>query len=632
MIRHFLIASTAFSALMVSMPAMAQEADTAESGIKDIVVTAQRRNESVQDVPIAISAFSSEQLEAQGVTSALGLGQYVPNLFAFNNTGLGSANGYYLRGLGNTESIATFDPPVGTYVDDIYLSRQNANNLNFFDVQRIEVLRGPQGTLFGRNTTGGAINVIMRNPGKDFGGYAELGYGRFNKKLVRASIDAPLSDTFAVKVSGFWQKDKGYVKNVTTGDRLNDDDGWGIRLGVKGELGEGVTWRGSYAHVVSNGENVLNFECNPAVATDCKGRFVTTGFPEGRRLATSAFAPLVLRGRKANFGQGNYTQNNIVMSNIELDHSDALKLNIITGFVNLRQQFALDFFDGRGGPSIATPNPPVRAFPRGGFTILNDGKHDQITQEVKASGTVGMIDYVTGVYFIREENMTDFADTFSIFTGSPGGLPLLLADRTLKNKTTAWAGYLQADFNISEQLKLTAGIRYTDETKHFIISDNRPDCNAGISTLPATCIDNLNMVVLPPVVATRASIPTDQTAKLWTPRFALNYKPNDDFLLFLSATRGFKSGGWNARGTAASELLPFGPEKVWSYEAGIRSDLFDRRVRANLTVYYQTTSDLQTPSAFVRANGTLAFITRNFAGRQFQPVPQRGLSGRQVQD
>src|SRR6185369_9043226 len=195
-----------------------------DNQVEQIIVTAQRRRERAQDVPIAISVFSGEQLQARGVTNALQLGQYVPNLVAQNNTGIGSANAYFLRGLGSTETIATFDPPVGTYVDDIYLSRQNANNLALFDVARVEVLRGPQGTLFGRNTTGGAINVIMRDPGKDFGGYAELGFGKYGKKLARASVDIPFSSQFAVKLTGYWQDDKGYVKNITTGQRLNDDD------------------------------------------------------------------------------------------------------------------------------------------------------------------------------------------------------------------------------------------------------------------------------------------------------------------------------------------------------------------------------------------------------------------------
>lgn len=610
MIRHFLLASSALASALSSQPAIAQSsADEEQSGIADIVVTAQRRSESVQDVPIAISAFSADQLAEQGVTNTLQLSQYVPNLFAMNNTGLGSANGYYLRGLGNTESIATFDPAVGTYVDDIYLSRQNANNLSFFDVERVEVLRGPQGTLFGRNTTGGAISVIMRDPGNEISGYGEVGYGRYDRRLVRASIDLPIADSFLVKLSGFLQNDDGYVRNISREQDINDDDGGGFRVGFKVGDGGKLTWRGSAAYIVSNAENILNFECNPANPTDCNGRFATTGLAVTRTITPSPYAPLVVTGRKANFGQGNRTETTIATSNLGIELGDNASLNFITGAVNLKQKFAIDFFDGRGGPSIATPLPPTRGYLRGGFVILNDGTHDQFTQEVKLAGSLGdgAIEYVGGIFYINERNTTDFADVFSLSSAAA----LLLADRTLKNKTEAWAGYLQLDYNISEQIKLTAGIRYTDEEKTFNIADNRASCNDG--TIEATCLNNVNLVINPPIVPTAVRIPEKQRSKIWTPRFAINYKPNEDILLFASATRGFKSGGWNARGTATNELLPFGPEKVWSYEAGIKSDLFDRRVRANLTLFYQDTKDLQTPSAFIRANGSLAFITRNFA-------------------
>ena len=593
-------------AAMLATPVHAQDSDQAETaqegGLNVIVVTAQRREESVQDIPIAISAFSAEELETRGISNALEVTQFVPNLVGLNNTGLGTANSYYLRGVGNTESIATFDPPIGTYVDDIYMSRQNANNISFFDVERLEVLRGPQGTLFGRNTTGGAVNVILREPGDKLAGYAELGYGSYERIVGRASVDIPLADSFAIKVSGYFQNDDGYTRNTTTGERVNQNDGWGVRLGLRGELSDSARWTGSYMRTSADSGNILNFDCDPANPTNCAGRFATTGLTRGGNFAG------LLTGPKNNFGLGNEVDMDFVSSNLELGAGD-FTVNLITGFVNLRQNFALDFADGRGLPSTSSPIPPVLGYTFGGFTIANQGEHTQFTQEIKFNGSLadGLVDLVGGVYYFYEDNTTDFGDIFTLpFAPPPRGFPFILADRTIKNTAEAWAGYLQADLNLTDQLKVTAGIRYTDEEKSFDIRDNRASCNDG--TIEATCISTVNLIA-----TNGRAIPTEQGTDLWTPRFAINYNVTDDILVFASATRGFKSGGWNARGTSATELLPFGPETAWSYEAGFKSEFLDRRVRLNVTAFHLDVSDLQTPSAFIRPNGSLAFITRNFA-------------------
>lgn len=603
---------------LVSMPALAQEEQDQEAaqsgGLNVIVVTAQRREESVQDIPIAISAFSAEELETRGVSNALEVTQFVPNLVGLNNTGLGTANSYFLRGVGNTESIATFDPPIGTYVDDIYMSRQNANNLSFFDIDRLEVLRGPQGTLFGRNTTGGAINVILKEPGDEFAGYVEAGYGSYERYMTRASVDIPLADSFAIKVSGYFQDDQGYAQNTTTGERINENDGWGVRLGVRGELSDNVRWTGSYMHTDASSGNTLNFACDPANPTNCSGRFVTTGLSKDGNFNG------ILTGPKSNFGLGNDVTMDFVSSNLEIGLGD-FTVNLITGFIDLSQNFGLDFADGRGLPSTSSPIPPVIGFTNGGFTIANQGEHDQFTQEIKINGSIadGLIDFVGGVYYFDENNRTDFGDIFSLaFPPLPAGFPLVLADREIRNETTAWAGYLQADVNVTDQLKVTAGIRYTDEEKTFAVRDNRPvvgtnalgqnTCFGPFQFGPSTCIDSANLVA-----NNGSTIPQTQNVKIWTPRFAINYSVTDDILVFASATRGFKSGGWNARGTSPSELLPFGPETAWSYEAGFKSEFLDRRVRLNVTAFQLDIGGLQTPSAFIRPNGSLAFITRNFA-------------------
>ena len=605
MSRRSLLATTSLAVIILSaQPAFAQEEDDGvapQGGLGEIVVTAQRREESVQDVPIAISAFDEQELTRRGVTNALEVAQYVPNLVALNNTGLGSANAYFLRGVGNTETIPTFDPPIGTYVDDIYLSRQNANNLSLFDVQRIEVLRGPQGTLFGRNTTGGAVSIFLKKPDfNQIGGYAELGYGSYDMKMGRASIDLPLADTFAVKVSGYWQDDDGYAFNSTTGERVNESDGWGVRLGLRGELADWARWNASYMKIHTEAANLLNFDCDPANPANCDGRFVTTGMTKNMNFGGR------ITGKKNNFGLGNDVDMDFVASNLEFDIG-AFTLNLITGYVYTTQDYALDFADGRGLPSIANPIPPVRGYTTGGFSIINEGEFDQFSQEIKFNGSLGPLDLVGGIFYFNENNFSDFADIFNLgLAPPPVGFPFVLADRTLRNSTDAIAGYIQGDFHVTDRITLTAGVRYTDETKEMSVSDNRAACNGGV--IGPTCIDNSRLIA-PNGVA----IPRSQNVKVWTPRFAVNFKPSDDLLLFASATRGFKSGGWNARGTAASELLPFNPEFAWSYEAGFKSELFDNRLRVNLTAYFLEISGLQTPAAFTRANGSVAFITRNFA-------------------
>ena len=591
--------ANAAQAQSTDQPAAESSADenAQTSGLYDIVVTAQRRQESVQDVPIAISAFDSVEMDRRGISNALDVAQYVPNFIGLNNTGLGSANAYYIRGIGNSESIATFDPPIGTYVDDIYISRQNANNLSLFDVQRVEVLRGPQGTLFGRNTTGGAVNLFMKEPGDEVAGYVEAGYGSYERYMARASIDIPLADTFAIKVSGYFQDDEGYAKNTTTGERTNEGDGWGVRLGFRGELSDTTRWTGSYMHINSKAMNVVNFSCDPADPTNCDGRFVMIGLTKNGNFGG------LLSGKKDNFGLDNDTNMDFVSSNLEFGSGEDISVNVITGYVYTTQDYAIDFADGRGLPSLGTPVPPVQGYALGGFTVANEGEFSQFTQEVKVNASLadGLIDLVGGVFYFEEDNYTDLGDLFTV-----PGATLVLGDRALRSSTEAYAGYLQGDLNITDQLTLTAGIRYTDETKNFSIRDNRASCNDG--SLEATCISNENLIA-----SNGTAIPRKMSTKLWTPRFAVNYQVDRDILLFASATRGFKSGGWNARGVTNQELLPFSPEKAWSYEAGIKSELFDNRLRVNLTAYYLDVADLQTPAGFVGNNGAVAFITRNFA-------------------
>jgi iron complex outermembrane receptor protein len=548
--------------------ALAQQAGA--SDVQVITVTSQRRVQELQKVPLPISALRAEELQARAITDTLKVATFVPNMFASNNTGLGTANVYYIRGLGNTESIATFDPPVGTYVDDIYISRQNANNFSFFDVERIEVLRGPQGTLFGRNTTGGAMRVILKRPSFTAGGFLGVGIGSYGEKTARGSYDLPFGETLASKLSFFVKQDDGYVDNVTTGEKVNDADAKGVRGALRLRLGANLSWDVALEGSEDNAAAVQN-------AIVDGNRVTRTGLKRNnsRGFLNAAGAPMLV-GEKQNYGLGNRVKSLALTSNVRWSLSDAMSLEFITGLRDMTQKFALDFLNGPG--------------PNGAFTIVNDGEHKQFSQEVKAVGEAGSLTWVAGAYFMKEDNRTDFADTFGT---------LLLADRVLDNTTTSAAVYAQADFKLGAALTATAGLRWTNEKKEVAIFDNR--------TTPALAarLDTANLVA--------AGVPIALSKNVATPRFALAYQADRDTMYFASATRGFKSGGWNARSTSTATFQPFEAETIWSYEAGWRATYLGNRVRFNGTVFKSTTTKLQTPSAFTAPSGAVSFITRNFA-------------------
>ena len=589
-----LIVMAGAACAQTASPAAAPQAgEEVGAPLGEIVVTAQRRSQNLQNVPIAISAFSAVDLKTKQIQSTNDIPRLVPNMVGATNVGIGSANSYFIRGLGNTESIATFDPAVGTYVDDVYISRQNANNFSFFDVDRIETLRGPQGTLFGRNTTGGAINVILKKPSDTLNGYVEGSYGRFRDWSGRASIDIPVSDKILTKISAFGNHSRGYVRNETTGEHNNGAKGYGVRAAVRLLPTDGVTWDVSADYIRDDQVNVP--------ATKRGGHLYSM---TGLNTDTAGLAGIVA-GKKANFHLQNVTKSTSLTSNLQFELGDA-NISLITGYRDLKQGYLSDIFDGK--------------YSTGGFGLSNAGRFKQFSQEVKANGKLldDTLEYVVGAYYIHENNRTDFADVFTIDAGT-FGIPLVLADRVLHNKTSAPAVYAQLDYHPVEKLTLTVGARYTSEKKTVGVDPNANPLLAGVPYGTADII--------------AAGVPTKLRTKLLTPRAAIEYKVDRDLMFFASATRGFRSGGWNARALSAAAFQPFGAEKVWSYEGGVRSELFDRTLRLNATAFYTDVKGFQVPLGFLDSTGAINFVTQN--GSDFRNygleaeavlVPVEGLS------
>ena len=555
--RTFLMTTVALAATMFGSGAMAQSSpppSTADSGgMEDIVVTAQRREQNLQNVPIAVSAFNATELNRRQIIDTYDILRNIPNMAGNQNVGVGTSSSYFLRAVGNGESIATFDVPVGTYVDDVFVARQNANNFALFDVERIEVLRGPQGTLFGRNTTGGAINIVMRKPGDVLKGYVEGGYGKFNQTILRASIDLPVSDKVLTKFSTFWIRDDGYATQASTGRKFNSRDTFGIRGMLRLRPTDTLTVDITADHVDDQNTNFLN-----SIGPN-GNRVVDNNITQG------SFSGLVT-GRKVDFPLDNVARSTALTGTIALDLGAAV-LTSITGYRKIDQEFIID-----SGGFLPRPTRTTGFNP-----ILNDSDHEQFTQELKLNGDAGNLNYVLGAFYMKEENVTDFAQ---LATNTATLVQTVTADRTLLNDTKTWAIYGQGEYRLAERLVLTTGLRYTYEKRTIGVFTNPGARGVQLSTAG--------------IIA--AGQPVEQVYKAWTPRFALSYEATDDVMLFVSATRGFKSGGWPGRATSNAAFIPFQPETVWSFEGGLRADLFDKTLRFNATGFYATTFDVQIPA------------------------------------
>ena len=497
------------------------------------------------------------------------LARITPNFLANPGLGQGTANSYSMRGLYNHDTIPTFDPPVGTYVDDFFIQRQNANNIALFDVERIEVLRGPQGLLFGRNTTAGAVRMILKKPAEQLGGWIEAGIGRFDRRTLRGSIDLPLNEKFLTKFTAFWEEDDGFVSNITTGETgLHNDDNLGLRASVRWMPTEAVIWDVGISYMDDDQANLTHeFGADGSRITQTG---LSTGITEYQNWLT---------GEKANFGLGNEVESIHYTSNLQWD-TDIGSVNFLTAYYEMDQHFLLDFFEGPG--------------PLGGFIIANDGNHTQFTQEIKLSGTLAnnKIDYTTGVYYFREDNNLDFASVFAAF--GPNAFPgWFQYDRTMDNGTRSWAVFAALDWRVTDRLTLSGGLRYTDEEDTIGVTDNgNPNSFAPF--------DSSDLVAL--------GIPLVVSASKVTPRIAIQFQQTDELMWYASATNGFKSGGWNARGVTAAEMQPFDIEQNWSYELGLRSDWWDNRLRVNVTGFFTEIEDYQVPNGFTDENGAIRHL------------------------
>lgn len=566
--RSTALAGASLIVLALAAPACAQSASSGTQ-VQEVVVTAQKREERLLDVGIAISSLSAETLRSQRISSTTDLVAQVPNVDVKENIP-GAQAIVTVRGVGLNDFSSTNNSTVGVYVDEVFLASFAQMDFNFYDLERIEVLKGPQGTLYGRNSTAGAINIISAAPSLagNTGMISATG-GNFNRYEGEAMANLAVSDQFAFRFAGKAVKqDEGYWFSRTLNKDLGEQDillGRGqmlwrpndattVKLKLEAERNRSSLGVGKFFGTVPTAAGVTcpNFS-NPAVCVNSHGYTDTTSD--------------VFKGDWNHAAPYRVSQWNGTL-HVETDLGFA-KLSSVTGYINFERGF---YIDADAGPTIDAE-------------FDQNDKVAQFTQELRlAGGSVDRATWLVGAYYSWDR----------VKTFSPGFLRDLFNTNVLitaDQKTESRAVFGQVDWKLTDQLKLITGLRYTSEDRSYVGGTN--DLNPfGLSFLcfavGACALGAPGTHVLS---AADASI-DDQN---WSWRAGLNYKPSDDVLVYGTIARGTKSGGFfNGVTTTNLALAPYLPEQLTDYEAGVKARLFDRSVQLEASAFWYDYKDLQT--------------------------------------
>lgn len=543
---------------------------TAETEAPDgeIIVTAQRRSENIQTTPISVTALTNSDLAAQSISQTQDLAKAVPGLQLLPLTASPSSFQIGLRGgTENAGAIVTSEPAVAVYVDDVYRGRVSGSNLQFTDIERIEVLRGPQGTLYGRNAFSGAIKVITRKPRDTNWLNASASYGNFDEKKLTAAIGGPVADGVGLSVAALYRdKGDGYITNLALGRKVGKERNYALR-GTLNIFGGPLTVTSTlaYTHDSNDGFNAIplifpNPAARPLRLADAQpagGCFYCT------------LSPTIPRGR-----------NSQVAATVNAAYDfGALTLTSISGYVRT-DDFAR--FDLLGGSRTPT------GFARG-FERTLDAKTDQFSQELQASGISfdGRLNYIIGLYYFYEKSNQLLSDFFFA--------PLL--PTTLNTKTDSYAAFGQASYSITEALSVTAGLRYTRDDK--------------------TLDSSIQSGFVPPV--TLVPVRRDDRFTAWSPKIGVDLKVSESLFLFGSVSRGFKAGGYNglAVGDPAVLSIAYRPQTVVAYEVGGKLTALDRRLRLNVSIFRNELKSLQQTAII---NGSFSFAVQNVGDAKAEGV------------
>ncbi len=541
-------------------PAADEVADEADTDEGVIYVTARRREERLIDVPLSVTALSGEDLVKQGVQDLTQIAQQVPNITLEVSRGTNTTLTAFIRGVGQQDPVAGFEAGVGLYVDDVYLNRPQAAVLDVYDIERIEVLRGPQGTLYGRNTIGGAIKYVTANLPDDTSVKVRGTYGSYDQADLIVTASTPISDSLKIGASGARLSRGGFGENLTLGTENYNKDVWAARGTIEFDSGA-VFARLSGDYVKDNSEARQGHRLIPSLVT--RQPVLDDVFD------TRAGLNIVDQEVEA-FGGA---------LNVAIDLSDTLTFKSITGYREDKSTTPIDF------DSLAAVDLDVPA-------IYNN---DQFSQELQLLYEGDSLSGVFGFYYLNANAFTAF--DVALFTTVPGLTAQTLGDVNTKT----WSVFGDFTYDLSDTISVSVGGRYTNDKRTSQVL--RTTFLGGFSNLfGGTGV----------AAAVTSNFNGSATFKDFNPRASISWQPNADHNLYFSYSQGFKGGGFDPRGQTTAcrnprggactadevfDFLAFDPETVDSFELGWKASLLDNRLNISLAGFMAQYKDVQIPGS-----------------------------------
>ena len=547
--------------------------------LEEVIVTAQKREENLQDIPLSISAIGAEELDSRSIESLGDLNAVVPNVMIRQNPGARLISTTAIRGSGQGQPAIWIDAPVGIYLNGIYLGKTQGSVFDVVDIERVEVLRGPQGTLFGRNTEGGAINFVTLRPSGEMSGSARIELGNYDRQVARLQMDLPKMGDTSISFGLRREQADGWATNMS-GPDLGSTDNQAFRTSVLWEPSDKLTllYDFDYTHTDQTPIPTSLF-----AADGWRGGFPAIFGPYLGGLIEAGITPYITTSRpktvSTNVANGQaevyeYNRGRSHSLTLEYDLTDQDQLKYIGSNRTMNFEDSQDI----DGTNLVTINAPfVNAQNAWGMSASYNRKTDyeQMSHELQWIASRDTVNWVAGVYYFEDEGETNGSQEFTLF-GLPPQQSNYAAD------TEAWAVYGQMDFAINESLTATFGARYTEEERTGWTHRYMTAGFGGAFVMDTPGIPGL--ALLPYTTYS-------DTFDDMSPMFALSYQMSENTTLYARMAKGFKSGGFSSEVADASVVNPFQPQTSLSKEVGFKSELMDGRARLNVALFQNSIDD-----------------------------------------